>query len=112
VGTDVELTPKLKAILNVNYLRFHHTDVLERLLFQPKIGHDIGIDYSLGLRWRPFLIDNVVVTGGVGVLQALDGLRDVYTNETFTFTARGLEKTTGFPYSLLYSAFLSVTLTF
>jgi len=42
------------------------------------------------------------------VLQALDGLRDVYTNETFTFTARGLEKSTGFPYDLLYSAFLSV----
>jgi len=53
-----------------------------------------------------------VVTGGVGVLQALDGLRDVYTNETFTFTNRGLEKTTGFPYGLLYSAFLSMTLTF
>src|SRR5207247_2005356 len=32
VGADVELTPKLKAILNVNYLRFHHTAVLERLL--------------------------------------------------------------------------------
>jgi len=112
VGADVELTPKLKAILNVNYLRFHHTAVLERLLFQPNIREDIGIDYSLGLRWRPFLIDNVVITGGVGVLQALGGLRDVYTNETFTFTARGLEKTTGFPYDLLYSAFLSMTFTF
>jgi hypothetical protein len=112
VGADIELTPKVKAIVNVNYLRFHHTQILERLLSQPTVQHDIGIDYSVGVRWRPFLIDNVVVTGGVGILQALDGLRDVYTNRTFTFTNRGLEKTTTFPYDVLYSAFLSVTLTF
>lgn len=112
VGTDVALTPKLKAILNVSYLRFHHTQVLERLLFQPKIRNEIGMDYSVGLRWRPLLIENLVVTAGVAALQAGDGLRDVYTEETFTFTARGLEKTSGFPYGLLYSAFLAVTLTY
>ena len=112
VGADLELTPKLKAVLNVNYLRFHRTNVLERVLFQPNIRNDIGVDYSAGFRWRPFLIENIVLTGGVSVLQALDGLRDVYTNETFTFTNRGLEKSRGFPYDLLYSTSFSMTLAF
>jgi hypothetical protein len=112
VGADVELTPKLKAIVNVSYLRFHHTEVLERVLFQPKVRPEIGIDYSLGFRWRPFLIENVVITAGVSALQPGDGLRDVYAQDTFTFGAGGLEKTRGFPYDVLYSAFLAMTFTY
>ncbi|MGH7392141.1 MAG: hypothetical protein ACREM3_22180 [Candidatus Rokuibacteriota bacterium] len=113
VGLDANLTPKITTFLNVNFLRFHHTEVIERLLFQPDISHDIGIDYSLGVRWRPFLIENVVVTAGVGVLQAGQGLKDLYTEDTFRFGAGGLEREKGdFPYDLLYSAFLSVTLTY
>ena len=68
-GLDADVTPKLKAFFNASYLRFHHTDVLERLLFQPGIDPSIGIDWSLGVRWRPLLIDNVVVTAGFSVLQ-------------------------------------------
>jgi len=113
VGVDADVTPKLKTFVNVNFLRFHHTEVLERLLFQPNIENDIGIDYSLGVRWRPFLIDNVVVTAGVSALQAGQGLKDVYTEDTFRFGAGGLErKRNEFPYDLLYSAFLAVTLTY
>lgn len=113
VGLDADLTPKLKTFLNVNYLRFHHTEVLERLLFQREVSHDIGVDYSVGVRWRPFLIENVVVTAGVSALQAAQGLKDVYTEDTFRFGASGLErKRNEFPYDVLYSAFLAVTLTY
>jgi hypothetical protein len=112
VGADVEVTPKLRASLNVNALRFHHTRALELLLFQKGIRPDIGIDYSLGLRWRPFLIENVVVTFGASALMLGNGLRDVYTEETFEFTARGLERRRNDPYRVLYSGFLAVTLTF
>ena len=113
VGTDVELTPRLRASLNLNFLRFHHTQTLEHLLFQPKIGHDIGLDWSLGLRYRPFLNENVMITAGGGALTAGDGLKDVYTSETFKFGAQGLELVRSrFPYGTLYSAFLNVTLTY
>jgi len=113
VGTDIDVTPKLKMFLNANFLRFHHTEVLERLLFQPNIRENIGIDWSIGARWRPFLIENVVVTAGAAALQAGGGLRDVYTEQTFRFGANGLEKTkNSFPYDTLYSAFLSLTLTY
>jgi hypothetical protein len=111
-GLDADVTPKLKAFLNVNFLRFDRTAVLERLLFQPKIRHDIGIDYSLGVRWRPFLNDNMIVTAGIAALQAGDGLRDVYTETTFTLGQNGLEQKRGFPYGTLYSGFLSLTFTY
>ncbi len=112
-GLEADLTPKLKTFLNVNYLRFHHTEVLERELFQSKVSPEIGVDYSLGVRWRPFLIDNVMVTAGVSALQAFQGLKDIYTEDTFRFGASGLERNRNdFPYDLLYSAFLAVTLTY
>lgn len=112
-GADVELTPKLRASLNVNFLRFHHTQPLELLLFQPNIRHDIGIDYSLGFRYRPFLNENVAITVGGAALRAGGGLRDVYTEETFRFGARGLEIVKNkFPYGTLYSTFVAVTLTY
>ncbi len=38
LGVDLELTPKLKAVVNANYLRFHRTGSLELLLFQPGIA--------------------------------------------------------------------------
>jgi len=111
-GLDASLTPKVTGFANVNFLRFHRTEVLERVLFQPKIRHDIGIDYSLGARWRPFLNNNVIVTGGISALQIGDGLRDVYQQETFTFGPNGLKREQGFPYNFLYSGFLSLTLTY
>jgi hypothetical protein len=111
-GLDADVTPKVKAFLNVNFLRFDRTAILERFLFQPKIRHDIGIDYSLGVRWRPFLNDNVIVTAGIAALQAGDGLRDVYTETTLTLGQNGLEQKRGFPYDTLYSGFLSLTFTY
>jgi hypothetical protein len=95
-GADVAVTPKLRALLNVNVLRFHHTQVLERLLSQRRVRHDIGIDYSLGFRYRPFLTENVVATVGASALTAGDGLRDVYADGRF-------------PYGTLYSTFLALT---
>src|SRR5207247_897006 len=70
-------TPKLKAILNANYLRFHRTGSLELLLFQPGIRKDIGFDLGGGLLYRPMLNENVVITAGVtGLLpgKGFDGI--------------------------------------
>jgi hypothetical protein len=112
-GADVELTPKVRLSLNLNFLRFHHTDSLELLLFQRRVRSDIGIDGSLGVRYRPFLNENVIITAGIAALAAGGGLRDVYTNETFRFTSRGLEVSRrDFPYDTLYSGFLALTFTF
>jgi len=58
VGADFQLTPKITTSANANFLRFHHTQPLELLLFQRPIHAAIGGDYSLGVRYRPPLTEN------------------------------------------------------
>src|SRR5882724_4010713 len=82
VGADAELTQTVKAVFNVNYLRFHRTESLEYILFQPHIRHEIGRDYSLGVAYRPLLINNVTLTFGAATLKPGRGFRDIYTNAT------------------------------
>jgi len=79
-GVDVELTQRVKAVVNVNYLRFHRTEPLELVLFQNRIRHDIGFDYSLGVAYRPFLINNFTLTFGAAALQTGRGFRDIFTD--------------------------------
>jgi hypothetical protein len=81
-GVDVDVTQRAKAVFNVNYLRFHRTESLEYVLFQNHIRHEIGWDYSLGVAYRPFLINNVTITFGAAALQTGVGFRDIYTNRS------------------------------
>ena len=93
-GADAKITPKLKSTFNVNYLRFDRTEVLETLLFQSGIKHEIGWDVGLGLQYKPLLSENVVVTSGISVLKPGDGFKNIY------------------PGQMLYSGFVLVRLLF
>jgi hypothetical protein len=81
-GVDADVTQRLKAIFNVNYLRFHRTDSLQYVLFQPNIRKEIGWDYSVGVQYRPFLINNVQLTFGAATLVPGRGFRDIYTDRS------------------------------
>jgi hypothetical protein len=79
-GVDVEVTQRIKAIFNVNYLRFHRTESLEYVLFQNRIRKEIGFDYSLGVAYRPLLINNVTFAFGAALLRPGRGFRDIFTD--------------------------------
>jgi hypothetical protein len=64
VGVDAEVTQLFKVIGNANYLRFDRTESLEYVLFQPGVRHEIGTDLSVGVVYRPLLINNVTFTFG------------------------------------------------
>lgn len=81
-GVDVEITQTLKAALNVNYLRFSRTESLEYLLFEPQVRHEIGVDYNLGITYRPLLINNMTFTFGGSLFQPGRGFRDIYTDRS------------------------------
>jgi hypothetical protein len=81
LGTDFDLTPKLRGFVNVNYLRFMDTEPLELLLFQEPIHHTIGVDSSVGVRYRPPLTENIAITAGAAMLVPGQGLRDIYTGK-------------------------------
>jgi hypothetical protein len=116
-GVDVEITQRLKAIFNVNYLRFHRTESLEYILFQPRIRHEIGWDYSVGVAYRPWLINNVTLTFGAATLKPGRGFRDIYTNAASDCPANLREFCTGDntiinPSKPLFSLFGQVKLVF
>jgi hypothetical protein len=81
VGVDAELTPTVKAVFNANYLRFHRTEPIEYVLFQPGVRHEIGGDLSLGVIYRPFLINNVTFTFGGNLFLPGKGFKDIYTDK-------------------------------
>jgi hypothetical protein len=93
-GFDAELTTKMRATINVNLLRFHRTESLQRILFQGDIDKMIGLDYSVGIQYRPALNDNVLLTGGVSVFTPGRGFKQILTND------------------VLYTPFLVFTLTY
>lgn len=104
-GIDADLTPKLRGSFNVNYLRFHHVEPLEQLLFQPGLRKDIGIDYSAGFTYRPPLNENVILIFGVSALQPGRGFKDIYTSNC---AGEGC----GASSKLLYAGFIGIKLTY
>ncbi len=80
VGLDAEVTQTIKAIFNANYLRFHRTEPLEYVLFQPNVRHEIGYDLSMGVIYRPFLINNLTFTFGGNLFLAGRGFKDIFTD--------------------------------
>lgn len=90
-GYVAELTQKLTANLNLNYLRFDNTSSLELLLHQNNLNKSIGYDYSLGMEYRPFLNNQIIFTGGIAGLTPTEGFKQLYSGKT------------------LYSAFLGLT---
>ncbi len=77
-GLDVDVTPRLKAIITLNSIHLDTTKPVEALLFQNGIHRHLGEDLSLGLRYRPFLNNNVVVVGGVAAFRPGEGFKDIY----------------------------------
>jgi hypothetical protein len=82
LGADVDLTTKLRAFVNANYLRFDRTEPLELLLFQQPIRHSIGTDFGLGFEYRPPLSENITIRGGTSALVPGSGLHDLYNGRT------------------------------
>jgi hypothetical protein len=114
-GIDVEITQRVKAVLNANYLRFHRTEPLEYILFQNRIRHEIGFDYSLGVAYRPFLINNVTVTFGAATLQTGRGFRDIFTDRSRNCPANVsdfCEPDVISPRKMLYNLFAQLKLIF
>jgi len=83
---DAEVTPKLKAVFNGNYLRFVNTTSLQQFLNQPAISNHLGIDYGLGLIYRPFLNNNAIFTLAATGLSPLAGFTSIYQSKQTLFS--------------------------
>ncbi len=77
-GMDMDVTPKLKTIANVNFLWFDELDSLRLFTFQRNLHHYIGADLSLGFEYRPLLNDNLEIVAGIQGLSPGRGFADLY----------------------------------
>jgi class III cytochrome C family protein len=109
VGSELEITPKLRGILNLNYSHFHHTQTLEEMLFQPGIRKDIGIDYGVGFLYRPHLNENIIVAGGFSSLLPGTGFKDIFSSNCLNPEPGNL---CGFKTKTLYSAYVKLKFTY
>jgi hypothetical protein len=82
VGATADLTQKISLVGNATYLRFVDTEPLQILLKQPDVRQDIGVDVSLGVEYRPFLNNNVIVKGFGALLQPFGGFNDILETNT------------------------------
>ncbi len=78
IGADLDLTPQLRLIGNLNWLSFGDTSALEVLRNQGHISRDIGLDMSLALQYRPFMSQNVIFNFSMAWLQPGDGYRQLF----------------------------------
>ena len=110
VGADIEVTPKLRAFLSANYIRFVTTEPIKTALLTNRVDEEFGIDLGLGFQWRPLLTDNIIASFGCGFLIPGSGFDDIYRGTTPAvpgFTQGGSK-----PESLLYSAVAAITFTY
>ena len=111
VGTEMDLTPKLRSFINANYVRFMETEPLKTALLTDKVDSELGYDFSLGFQYRPLLTDNIIISTGFGTLIPGTGYRDIYKTSTSPVPGYGSHGR-GRVDDFLYSAVLSVTLTY
>jgi hypothetical protein len=78
LGTEAELTPRLRNFINVNFIRFMDTQPIEEALFTDKVSRQFGWDFSTGFQYRPLLTDNIIISAGFGVLLPMQGYKDIY----------------------------------
>ena len=110
LGTDIEVTPRVRAFVNANHIRFAQTESLQTALFTNEVSPDFGWDLSLGFQWRPLLTENIVVSAGYALFLPGRGFRDIYRNTEPEIP--GFGNASSKPDDQLHSAVLAVTLTY
>ncbi|TSJ77363.1 hypothetical protein [Rariglobus hedericola] len=110
VGADIEVTPKVRAFLSANYIRFVTAEPIKTALLTNDVDEEFGIDLGVGMQWRPLLTDNIIFSLGCGFLLPGEGFRDIYRRSQPVvpgFTTAGPQVD-----NWLYSAVAAVTFTY
>lgn len=110
-GIDADVTPKLRAFLNANYIWFDHTEPIERALHTNRVSDKLGFDLSLGVKYRPLLTDNVLLSAGVGLFFPGEGYNDIYRRNTNLVDNFGPKNKEGEADDVLWNCIMTLTLT-
>jgi len=111
LGTEIEVSPKLRAFINANYVRLMETDPIQTALVTDNIDNELGWDLSLGVQYRPLLTDNIIISAGFGAFVPGRGYKDIYQTSTDPIPGYN-SASAGSVDDFLYSAILAVTFTY
>ena len=112
IGADMDVTPKLKAFANVNYIWLAEPAAVKVALQTDRVRNDLGLDASLGFKYRPFLTDNIIISAGTGFFFPGGGYRDMYRRNTVPVPGFGSQSSAGKADSMLYNVFFTVSLVY
>jgi hypothetical protein len=110
LGSDLDVTPKLKTFVNLNHIWLSQTEPVELALHTNKARSDLGWDTSVGVKYRPLLTDNLVFSAGIGFFFPGGGYRDIYRRSTERVPGLGPQDQEGKVDRALYNAFMTVSL--
>lgn len=68
IGADADVTPQLRLTTNLSKLDFVNTSSLSVLRNQKITSKALGVDVSVGLQYRPFMSQNVVLSASAAAL--------------------------------------------
>lgn len=112
LGTEIDVTPKLRSFINANYIRLAQTDPIKTALLTDKVDNEIGWDLSIGVQYRPLLTDNIIISAGFGALLPGRGFKDIYQTSTDPVPNFDRADRRGQVDSFLYSGLLAITLSY
>ena len=82
IGTDADITPKLRLFSNLNYIWIPADEAIKPALETNQGNNQLGLDYSIGFKYRPLLTDNIIISIGVGFFFPSHGYKDIYETNT------------------------------
>lgn len=112
LGAELEVTPKLRSFVNVNYISLVDTDTIQTALLANNVANDMGWDFSIGFQYRPLLTDNIIISAGFGALLPGSGFTDIYQSNTDLVAGFDRTDMRGQVDDFLYSALIAITLTY
>jgi hypothetical protein len=80
IGADVDVSPKIRLISNLNYLEFDNLSSLATLRNQRFTSVRIGYDLSFGIQYRPLFTQNIVLNASAAALFPDRGFKELYGN--------------------------------
>jgi hypothetical protein len=81
LGADFDVTPRLRAIANVNQIWFNNTSSLSVLRNQGNIDRNLGTDVSVAVQYRPLFIQNIVFNMSAAALVPGKGFKQLYITD-------------------------------
>ena len=112
VGTEIDITPKLRSFLNINYINFMETDSIKTALLTDKVDNELGWDFSIGFQYRPLLTDNIIFSAGFGALLPGRGFKDIYQTNPNPVPGYDQPGRAGHVDDFYYSGILALTFTY